>query len=222
VPPAELDLHRIPGHVAIVIEDGGHAAGERALVDVVDGALEIGLRWLTVDALPSHRWCRPLGEVEELVDLAERVLLERRQELHRRGVRIRVIGRRDRRLSRRLQRVIEETEAMTAGNHGLTLTLAMDYDGRAELADAFAAMTVAVREGALKRGTIDEDAIAALQAKRHVGGESSHAAAFAVTDEIISFRRIWWRRGDARHGGFQHGDVVEGRAHDSPKVSFMI
>ena len=161
MPPAELDLHRIPGHVAIVIENGGHAAGETALVDVVEGALEIGLRWLTVDALPSDRWCRPLGEVEHLLEVSERVLLDQRDRFHGCGVRIRCIGRRDGRLPRRLQRVIEETEAMTAGNHGMTLTLAMDYDGRTELADAFAAMTAAVREGTLKRGAIDEDSVAA-------------------------------------------------------------
>jgi undecaprenyl diphosphate synthase len=161
VSPAELDLHRVPGHVAIVIEDGGHAAGETALVDVVEGALAIGLRWLTVDAFPAHRWCRPIGEVQELLDLSERMLLERRDEFHERGVRIRCLGRRDHRLPRRLQRVIEETEAMTAANHGMTLTLAIDYDGRAELADAVAAMTAAVREGTLHPSTIDEDALAA-------------------------------------------------------------
>ena len=161
MPPAELDLHRVPGHVAIVIEDGGHARGETALVDVVDGALAIGLRWLTVDALPAHRWCRPLDEVHVLLDLSERVLLDRRDEFHARGVRIRFIGHRDARLPRRLQRVIEETEAMTAANHGMTLTLAIDYDGRTELADAVAAMTAAVRAGTLRRGAIDEDAVAA-------------------------------------------------------------
>jgi undecaprenyl diphosphate synthase len=161
VPSAELDLHRVPGHVAIVIEDGGHADGEAALVDVVDGALEIGLRWLTLDALPAHRWCRPLGEVQELLDLYERVLLERRDEFHRRGVRIRCIGRRDQRLPQRLLRVIEETEVLTAGNHGMTLTLAVDYDGRTELADALAAVTVAVREGSLKARAIDEDVVVA-------------------------------------------------------------
>jgi undecaprenyl diphosphate synthase len=161
VAPAELDLHRVPGHVAIVVEDGGHAAGEGALVDVVDGALAIGLRWLTVDTLPAHRWCRPLGEIRELLDRCERVLLDRRDDFHARGVRIRCIGRRDRRLPKRLQRVIEETEAMTAANHGMTLTLAIDYDGRTELADAFAAMTAAVRDGTLKPSGIDEDTVAA-------------------------------------------------------------
>jgi len=157
----ELDLHRVPGHVAIVIEEGGHAAGEAALADVVDGGLEIGLRWLTVDALPAHRWCRPLQEVQELLDLYERVLLDGRDRFRARGVRVRCIGHRETRLPERLQRVIEETEAMTAANRGMTLTLAIDYDGRTEVADAVAATTAAVRAGILRPRAIDESTLAA-------------------------------------------------------------
>ncbi len=160
VSPA-LDLLRVPGHVAIVIDDAGHASGEAALVDVVEGGLEIGLRWLTVDALPAHLWGRPLGEVARLLDLYERLLVERRDELHARGVRLQCIGRREARMPRRLSRVIEDTEALTAANHGMTLTLAVDYDGRAEIADAVATMTAAVRAGTLLPGAIDEDEVAA-------------------------------------------------------------
>lgn len=156
-----LDLHRVPGHVAIVIDDGSHAAGEAALADVVEGGLEIGLRWLTVDAMPAHLWGLPLGEVELLLDLYERLLVDRRDELHGWGVRLRCIGRRDAHLPRRLVRVIEETETLTAANHGMTLTLAVDYDGRAEVADAVAAMTSAVRAGTLLPGAIDEDEVVA-------------------------------------------------------------
>jgi undecaprenyl diphosphate synthase len=160
VSPA-LDLYRVPGHVAIVIDDGSHAAGDAALLDVVEGGLEIGLRWLTIDALPAHLWGRPLGEVESLLGRYERLLLDRRDDLHTRGVRLRCIGRRDARLPRRLVRVIEEAETLTAANHGLILTLAVDYDGRAEIADAMAAMTAAVRAGTLLPGVIDEDEVVA-------------------------------------------------------------
>ncbi len=160
VTPA-LDLHRVPGHVAIVIDDGSHASGGIALADVVEGGLEIGLRWLTVDALPAHLWGSPLREVAHLLEGYERLLLERRDDLHRRGVRLRCIGRRDGRLPRRLQRVIEDTETLTAVNHGMTLTLAVDYDGRAEIADAVASMTAAARAGTLRPGSIDEDEVAA-------------------------------------------------------------
>ncbi len=151
----------MPGHVAIVIDEDGHGAGDAALVDVVEGALEIGLRWVTVDVLPAQRWCRPVVEVQGLLDRYEQVFLERRDEFHAHGVRMRCIGRRDARLPRRFRRVIEETEALTAANHGMTLTLAVDYDGRTELADAVGAITTAVRAGTLHPAVIDEDAVAA-------------------------------------------------------------
>jgi undecaprenyl diphosphate synthase len=157
---ADVDLHRVPGHVAIVVDGGGHGACEAALVDVVEGALEIGLRWLTVDALPSARWGDPLVDLRSLLADVERVLVSRRDELHACGVRIRGIGRRDSRLPHRLQRAIAETEAMTAANHGMTLTLGIDYDGRTELAEAMAAIAAEVRAGTRRLSAIDEDVVA--------------------------------------------------------------
>ena len=76
--PSELDLHRIPGHVAIVVDGDGCSVGETSLVDVVEGTLAIGLRWLTVDVVPEARWGAPIGEVRALLDDVERVLLARR------------------------------------------------------------------------------------------------------------------------------------------------
>jgi undecaprenyl diphosphate synthase len=157
----ELDLHQIPGHVAMVADGGGCSVSEAALVDVVDGALEIGLRWLTVDLVPSARWSEPLGELRALLADAERMLLAQRDGWHARGVRIRVIGRRDERLPSRLRRVIDDTEALTAGNHGMTLTLAVDHDGRAELAAAMAAIAAEVQAGERRVSKIDEDLLAA-------------------------------------------------------------
>jgi undecaprenyl diphosphate synthase len=159
--PPEVDLHRVPGHVAIVVDGAGCTVGEPALVDVVDGALAVGLRWLTVDAVASERWEAPIGELRALLADLERVLLARREELHARGVRVRAIGRREDRLPRRLRHVIEETEALTAANHGMTLTLAVDHDGRAELTAAMAAIAAEVRDGTRRAAAIDEDVVAA-------------------------------------------------------------
>jgi undecaprenyl diphosphate synthase len=158
---AELDLHQIPGHVAIVADGGGCSVGEAALVDAVDGALEIGLRWLTVDLVPSARWSEPLGELPALLVDAERVLLAQRDGWHARGVRVRGIGRRAERVPRRLRRVLDDTEALTGGNHGMTLTIAVDHDGRAELAAAMAAIAAEVRVGTRAVSAIDEDLLAA-------------------------------------------------------------
>jgi undecaprenyl diphosphate synthase len=157
----ELDLHQIPGHVAIVADGNGCTVGETALVDVVEGALEIGLRWLTVDLVPSARWSEPIGELRALLTDAERVLLSRRDAWHTRGVRVRAIGRRGERLPRRLRTTLDDTEALTAANHGMTLTLGVDHDGRAELAAAMAAIAEEVRDGARKVAAIDGDVLAA-------------------------------------------------------------
>jgi undecaprenyl diphosphate synthase len=157
----ELDLHQIPGHVAIVADGTDRTVGEAALTDVVAGALEIGLRWLTVDLVPSARWSDPLGDLSALLADAERVLLSRRDAWHARGIRIRVIGRRDERLPRRLRRAVDDSETLTAGNHGMTLTLAFDHDGRAELATAMAAIAAEVRAGERRASKIDEDVVAA-------------------------------------------------------------
>ena len=155
--PVDVDLHRVPGHVAIV----GGGVDDGALADVVDGALDIGLRWLTVEVLPCERWGDPVGAAGDAFADAERVVRARRDELHARGVRIRGLGRRDVRVPQRLVRALTEAEELTAGNHGMTLTLAVDHDGRVEVADAIAALAAEVREGRRRASTIDEDALAA-------------------------------------------------------------
>src|SRR3990170_3707403 len=73
----------------------GHAAGEEALFDAVEGALELGVRWLTVYAFSTENWKRPADEVRYLMRFNESLLLRRRDELNERGVRIRFAGRRD-------------------------------------------------------------------------------------------------------------------------------
>jgi undecaprenyl diphosphate synthase len=152
-----VDLHQVPGHVAIV----GGGIDESSLADVVDGARTIGVRWLTVEVVPSERWGDPLAESRRAFADAERLLLARRDELHGRGVRIRGLARRDPRVPQRLGRALAETEALTAANHGMTLTLAVDHDGRVELADAMAALAAEVRDGRRRSSSIDEDALAA-------------------------------------------------------------
>jgi undecaprenyl diphosphate synthase len=153
---ADVDRRRVPGHVAIV----GGGVDEGSLAEVVDGALDIGLRWLTVEVLPSEWWDEPLDASRRAFAEAERLVVARRDELHARGVRIRGLGRRSR-VPQRLARALADTEALTADNHGMTLTLAIDHDGRVELADAMAALAAEVRDGRRRSSSIDEDALAA-------------------------------------------------------------
>ncbi|MEM7322227.1 MAG: polyprenyl diphosphate synthase [Actinomycetota bacterium] len=158
-----------PRHVACVMDGNGrwaqqrglkrtdgHTAGKDALLDVVDGALDQGIEWLTLYAFSTENWRRPTDEVRFLMRFNEALLLEHRDELHEKGVRIRFIGRRDWKVPRRLLRRIDESVAMTAGNRKLTLTVAFNYGSQAEIVDAVRQI---VASGA-DPGDIDEATIA--------------------------------------------------------------
>ena len=148
-----LDPTRIPAHVACVMDGNGrwaeaqglprtegHRAGEDALFDVVEGALDIGVGWLTVYAFSTENWRRPRDEVRFLINFNEEILLSRRDELHERGVRIRFIGRRDWRVPKRLLKRMDEAAELTRDNSKLTFTIAFNYGGRAEIVDAVKAI----------------------------------------------------------------------------------
>jgi undecaprenyl diphosphate synthase len=166
--PAELDRARVPRHVACVMDGNGrwaaqrglprtegHTAGEMALFDVVDGALEVGIQWLTAYAFSTENWRRPPDEVRFLMGFNETLLLRRRDELNAKGVRLRFSGRPDWRIPRRVQRRMDESVELTKGNRRLTLTLAFNYGGRAEIIDAVRAL---VAEGT-PASKIDERAL---------------------------------------------------------------
>jgi undecaprenyl diphosphate synthase len=151
--PEGVDRNRVPVHIACVMDGNGrwaqrrglrrtdgHAAGEDALFDTVHGALDVGLKWLTVYAFSTENWKRPADEVRYLMGFNESLLLRRRDELNDLEVRVRVIGRRDWRVPRRLLRHIDESVEMTRKNQRMTLTLAFNYGGRAEIIDAVKAM----------------------------------------------------------------------------------
>jgi undecaprenyl diphosphate synthase len=133
----------------------GHAAGEEALLDTVNGALDLGVRWLTMFAFSTENWRRPRDEVRYLMGFNESLLMRRRDELHDKGVQILFAGRRDWRVPRRVLRRMDESVALTAGNRRMTLTMAFNYGGRAEIVDAVRAL---VAEG-VAAGKIDERAI---------------------------------------------------------------
>jgi undecaprenyl diphosphate synthase len=144
-----IDPDRVPVHVAAVMDGNGrwatqrglkrtdgHAAGEEALFDTIEGALELGLKWFTVYAFSTENWRRPLDEVRFLMNFNDGILVRHRDELHERGVRIRFVGRRDRRVPRRILRRIDDSVALTEQNKRMTFTVAFNYGGRAEIVDA--------------------------------------------------------------------------------------
>ena len=151
--PSKLDRTRVPVHVACVMDGNGrwasarglprtegHAAGEEALLDVVNGALEIGVRWITLYAFSTENWRRPADEVRYLMGFNESLLMRRRDELNEKGVRIRFAGRRDWRVPRRVLKRMDESIELTRGNDRMTMTMAFNYGGRAEIVDAVRAL----------------------------------------------------------------------------------
>jgi undecaprenyl diphosphate synthase len=146
---------RLPAHVAIIMDGNGrwaeqrglartkgHEAGEKALFDVVEGALEAGLRYLSVFAFSTENWSRPSDEVEFLLGFNRSLLRIRRDDLNSRGVKIRRIGRRE----GVPQDVLDEFDAAeraTVQNSRLDLLVCFNYGGRAEIEDAAAGGPIA-------------------------------------------------------------------------------
>jgi len=144
-----LDAKRIPNHVAIVMDGNGrwaqrqglprtdgHAAGEEALMDTVWGALDAGIRYITVYAFSTENWRRPVDEVRYLMGFNERLLVTRRDELNAKNVKVQFLGRRDWRVPRRVLKRMRESEELTRRNNAMTLSMAFNYGGRAELVDS--------------------------------------------------------------------------------------
>jgi undecaprenyl diphosphate synthase len=165
---SSIDRSRVPVHIGCVMDGNGrwatqrglpridgHAAGEAALMDAVEGGLELGVKWLTVYAFSTENWRRPADEVRFLMGFNESLLSRRRDELHEKGVRIRFAGRRDWRVPRRVLKRMDESSALTVNDRRMTLTIAFNYGGRAELVDAVRDL---VRSG-VKADKIDERAI---------------------------------------------------------------
>ncbi len=115
----------------------GHEAGERALFDVVEGALEAGIRFLSVYAFSTENWSRPPDEVEFLLHFNRSLLRKRRDDLDHRGVRIRRVGRREG-VPEDVLAEFDEAERRTERNERMQLLVCFNYGGRAELEDAAA------------------------------------------------------------------------------------
>ena len=144
-----------PAHVAIIMDGNGrwaeqkglprsqgHEAGERALFDVVEGALEIGIRYLSVFAFSTENWSRPADEVEFLLNFNRKLLRQRRDDMNERNVRIRRVGRREG-VPDDVLREFDDAEEHTRANTAMDLMVCFNYGGRAEIEDAAAAGDIA-------------------------------------------------------------------------------
>lgn len=166
--PAEL----VPRHVAIVMDGNGrwanqrglprtkgHEAGEAALLDVVAGAIEIGVGHISAYAFSTENWRRSPEEVRFLMGFNRDVIRRRRDQMHEWGVRVRWAGRRPR-LWRSVIAELETAEELTRHNDTLTLTMCVNYGGRAEIADAVRTIGREVAAGRLDPERIDERTVA--------------------------------------------------------------
>ncbi len=169
--PPKLPAAAIPEHVAIVMDGNGrwanargltriegHRAGEAALLDVVAGAIQLGVRHVSVYAFSTENWKRSPDEVRFLMGFNRAVLHRRRDQLNDWGVRIRWAGRKPR-LWGSVIKELQFAEELTARNTVLTLTMCVNYGGRVEITDAVRALATEVAAGRLTPGGITERSI---------------------------------------------------------------
>ena len=162
----------LPRHVAVVMDGNGrwanerglprtkgHEAGEAALLDVVAGAIEVGVTHLSAYAFSTENWKRSPEEVRFLMGFNRDVIRRRRDQLHAWGVRMRWVGRRPR-LWGSVIKELEIAQELTKRNTGLTLYFCVNYGGRAEIGDAARAIAQDVARGRLKASAVDERTLA--------------------------------------------------------------
>ncbi len=163
----------VPRHVAIIMDGNGrwaearglprfagHTAGVEAVRRTVRAAIEIGIQYLTIYSFSTENWTRPEPEVKFLMGLMRRFIRSDLAELHKNGVRIRLVGERDR-VDGDLLALMDEAVELTDGNTALTLVIAFNYGGRGEIAKAARVLAAAVIDGQLALNDITADALSA-------------------------------------------------------------
>ena len=237
-PPA-IPRDLIPRHVAIVMDGNGrwakarylphtegHARGEESLFDVIEGAIEMGIKYLSAYAFSTENWRRSPDEVRWLMGFNRDVIHRRRDQLDELGVRVRWAGRRPR-LWGSVIKELEQAERQSEGNTVLTLQFCVNYGGRAEIVDAARAIAEAAQRGELdpKRLTeerfrrfLDEPDIPDVDLFVRSSGEqrtSNFLVWQSAYAEMVFLDRLWpdfdrrdlWRaveiyaRRDRRYGG---------------------
>src|SRR6195256_6291030 len=164
-----MALDTVPAHIGIIMDGNGrwarrrghpasfgHRAGVRAIKRALEGCEELGVKVLSVYAFSTENWTRSRAEVRALMRLFHETMQREIDEMHRRGVRIVVSGRRDE-LSARMRQRIDEAMERTARNTNGVLNVCLNYGGRAEIVDAVRRLMV----DGVPQSKIDEAAIAA-------------------------------------------------------------
>lgn len=171
----QLELKKVgvvPRHIAVIMDGNGRWAVDRSLPrvagheegiasvrDIVKASSQLGIEYLTLYAFSMENWKRPRQEVSVLMMLLEKYLRTEIQELHENGVRLQSIGKSNA-LPKTAQRLLRDGAELTKNNTGLTLTLALSYSGRWDIARAMQVMALDVRRGTLSPEDITEEKIA--------------------------------------------------------------
>ena len=163
----------MPRHIAIIMDGNGrwaeqrglprsvgHRMGVEAVRRTVRAAIELGVQYLTIYSFSSENWSRPASEIDDLMGLMRRFIRRDLAELHQNGVRIGVIGERDR-VDPELLSLIDEAIALTSENTALNLMIAFNYGSRAEIARAARRLAERALEGAIKPQDITPEALSA-------------------------------------------------------------
>ena len=162
----------VPRHVAIIMDGNGrwaaarglprgegHRRGVEALRRTVAAAVDLGIGILTIFSFSAENWSRPLSEIRELMALLRRFIRHDLADLHRKGVRVRVIGERES-LDVEIRRLLDEAEELTKNNEKLILVVAFNYGARQEIARAARRMAAAVAAGDLAVSAVTADKLA--------------------------------------------------------------
>lgn len=174
VPEATLSTAagvEVPRHVAIIMDGNGrwaaarglprvegHRRGVEALRRTVRAAGEIGIQCVTIFSFSSENWARPASEIRDLMGLLRRFIRNDLADLHKNGIRVRVIGERDD-LDADVRRLLEEAEDLTRDNDRLTLVVAFNYGARQEIAGAAKRMAEQVAAGQLDPASINAETL---------------------------------------------------------------
>lgn len=163
----------VPRHVAIIMDGNGrwarerllpralgHRSGMRAVREVIEGAIDVGLEVLSLFAFSQENWHRPASEITALMTLLEEYITREVGALHDRGVRVQVLGEVER-LTHAARDAVERVTRKTQSNDRLTLNLFISYGGRAELVRAAQSLARAACAGYLTPEDIDEEAFGA-------------------------------------------------------------
>ena len=170
---AQLDLKRLPDHVAIIMDGNGrwakkrhlprvagHRAGVRAARQTIESSARLGIQALTLYAFSAENWRRPQSEVDFLMRLLREYLRKELPVIHRNNIRLQIIGRGSN-LPDEVRRDLDEAMQLTGGNTGMKLIVALNYGGRTELVDAFNAILRERLAAKSAPAVIDEQTIAA-------------------------------------------------------------